>query len=134
MSLANDTLVASPVTRTSGQPGPVAMVHAKWPPAAGAKLIVTARESPGDSVRAPPPSVTVKSAQLATTSRITGAVPALNTLNRLSLSAGRLSVPKSSESTDTVHTAPGAWRAPEPESVTGGRPLPSDSSHGELPT
>src|ERR1043166_749076 len=103
MSAANDTLVASPLTATSGQPGPVAMLHAMCPPTAGAKPTPTTSESPGASVCGPPPLVTVKSPQLETTFKTTAAVPALRTVNCASLLPPTATRPKSSAGTDTVH-------------------------------
>src|SRR5262245_43408084 len=68
----NDT-ARSALTATSGQPGPVAIVHALGPAAEGTKRTSTTTESPGASVCGPPPETSVKSVQLATTFRRTGA-------------------------------------------------------------
>src|SRR5262249_25427919 len=100
----------------------------------GAKPTVTMTESPAASVRGPPPLTSVKSEQPETTFRMTAAVPELRIVNWLCRLPPDATSPKSSDGVDTVQAAPGAGSAPEPASVTGGSPGPSDSSHGELPT
>src|ERR1041385_8952337 len=133
-SVANEALVTSPVTLTSGHPGPVAIVHVKWPPVVVTRPTVTTSESPGARECGPPFVTTLNEEQPADASTLTGAVPVL-WRTKLRVRAPPVAMkPKSSDDTDTWHAAPGACSAALPESGIAGNPAPSDSSQGDAPT
>src|SRR5689334_13833708 len=133
MSLANDTLVAKPCTRTSGQPGPTAIEHEIGPPADGANCTPTMSVPPGASVDGPPPATTVKSPQFGTTSTISGWEPGLEMRNPDGDEPPTASVPKSSVVSLSTHWAPGACSAPAPFRPTAGMSGPRPSSQFVVP-
>src|SRR6185503_12003947 len=133
MSLANDTLLAKPCTRISGQPGPTAIAHEICPPTVGTNCTPTGSVPPGSNVEGPPPATTVKSPQVGTTFRISGAVPGLEIVKPSCLVPPTVLVPKSSVVSLNTHCAPAACSAPSPFRSTGGISAPRRSWHGDWP-
>src|SRR5262252_133599 len=106
MSVANETEVANPCARTCGQPGPIAIEHEIAPPADGTNCTLTACVPPGSSVAGPPPETTAKSPHVATTFRMSAAVPVLEMVKPACLDAPTAPEPKSSVVSLNAHLAP----------------------------